>query len=192
MFTASFGQGGFRTTRVHRGPQQRAAGGDAPPENRSLFVQLLPILILFGFSILSSLPSIFTALFSTPDPGYSFSPSRPYTSERLTSTYKVAYYVSQTEFSKHGIFESIPEAYRSSPQAGDYSALLRGYEAGIERSYVAALRNACSQEYDYREARIERNRGLFGIGADWDTIKKIQAEKMPNCEKLQQLGLLSS
>ena len=176
-------------------PRRAAAGGGqraqaAQEDHRSIFVQLLPLLLLFGITLLSSLPSILTDIFSTPDPGYSFTSARPYTAERMTTTYNIPYFVSPNEFNNHPIYESIPESHKSSKKAGEYSAKLRSFEIGIERQYVSGLKNQCSREYDYKEARIERNRGVFGFGADWDAIKKIQAEPMPSCEKLQQMGVL--
>ena len=68
VFTTSFGPGGFRTTRIHttRGrPTQEQQQQSATP--RSHFVQLIPLLILFGFSLLSALPNLLSTP-PVPDP----------------------------------------------------------------------------------------------------------------------------
>ncbi|KAF9006123.1 DnaJ domain-containing protein [Cyathus striatus] len=62
VFTASFGPGGFRTTRMGGGFAGQARQQANETGARSLLVQLLPLLILFGLSLLSAIPN----LFSTP------------------------------------------------------------------------------------------------------------------------------
>ncbi len=52
----TFGGNGFQRQTYARGAP--AEGQNAEP--RSLLVQLLPLLLLFGFSMLSSLPNLFT------------------------------------------------------------------------------------------------------------------------------------
>src|ERR1700685_3145310 len=99
VFTASFGPGGFRTTRVraNRGAGQANAAPDTP---RSMLISLLPLLILFAFSLLSALPNIFTEP-STPDPLFSFAPDRRFNTERRTSGLNIRYHVNNAEFSQH-------------------------------------------------------------------------------------------
>lgn len=40
-----------------------------------------------------------------------------------------------------------------------------------------------------KQQRIENNKGFFGIGADWDNIRRIEKEPLPSCQKLRQLGV---
>jgi len=60
VFTTTFGPGGFRTTRMGGGfggqPRQQGNGNAEP---RSMFLQLLPLFVLFGISLLSALPNLF-------------------------------------------------------------------------------------------------------------------------------------
>jgi len=185
VFTASFGPQGFRTTGV-RGAQRRAA--EPAAENRSLLLQLLPLIILFTISLLSSLPS----LFSTPDPHYSFQATSKYSTERMTSQYKVPYWVNPTEFKAHPIWESIPETHRSEKAAGAVSSKLRGFERVVERTFVSGLQSQCRAELDSQERRMEQHRGLFGIGANWEEVRKIKAEKLPGCDKLKEMNLFTN
>ncbi len=46
----------------------------------------------------------------------------------------------------------------------------------------------CDVQRHNRQARIQANQGLFGIGADWDEIRRIQKEPLASCEKLRGLG----
>ena len=45
----------------------------------------------------------------------------------------------------------------------------------------------CSNEREDKRDRIDRNRGLFGLGADWEKIAQIQNEALPSCERLTAL-----
>ena len=45
----------------------------------------------------------------------------------------------------------------------------------------------CGNEQEDRRDRIDRSRGVFGFGADWEKIAQIQNEKLPSCEKLRKL-----
>ncbi|KAF9512692.1 hypothetical protein BS47DRAFT_1345124 [Hydnum rufescens UP504] len=186
VFSASFGPNGFQRNWARRQatPQQQNAPTTSP------LLQVLPIIIIFVISILGSLPSL-ANLFVTPDPGYSFTPSRTYGLERVTSIYKVPYYVNKQEFETHPIYESIPLSARSLNQAGTVSPKLRSFENGVERVYVGSLRNGCNRELEDKERRMEQHRGFFGFGGDWEKVKQIQAEVMPSCQRLRDMGLLS-
>ncbi|KAL0953857.1 hypothetical protein HGRIS_005032 [Hohenbuehelia grisea] len=101
VFTASFGPGGFRTNRQSTA-QQRPAGNNQPAEARSALVQLLPLLLLFGFSFISSIPSLFSSGPSTvPDPLFSLRPTQRYVVERWTSNLGTPYWVEPKEFWGH-------------------------------------------------------------------------------------------
>lgn len=187
VFTASFGPNGFQ--RTQRRPARAANAEPATPA--SPFVQLLPMIILFAISFLGSLPSILN-LFVTPDPGYSFSPSRTYSSERLTANYRIPYYVNAQEFTSHPIYESIPASSRDLPHVGpSASHKLRTFEQGIERGYVSSLRGTCNREFESKESRMDAHRGVFGFGANPEMIEKIRAEPMPSCQRLRDMGLLA-
>lgn len=187
VFTASFGPNGFQRARTRHHPQ---AQRQQEAQTTSPLLQVLPIIILFIISFLGSLPSL-SSMFTTPDPGYTFSPTRAYSTERITSSYKVPYYVNKQEFESHSIYESIPLSARDSKQAGTTSHKLRSFENGIERVYVGSLRNGCNREAEDKERRMEQHRGFFGIGGDWAKVEEIRVEAMPSCQRLRDMGLLS-
>lgn len=191
VFTASFGPGGFRTTRVR---QQRAGAQNAanaePATPRSILLQLAPLLLLFLFSFLSSVPSLFSTP-PTPDPSYSFSPQSPYTSPRITSTLDIPYYVSPTDFSAHPIWATIPDSHKNVPKAGTYSRELGKFERSIERHWTNEMVRRCERERDLKERRIEQNSGWLGVGADWEAVKRIRKEKLESCEVLKEKNLIT-
>ena len=140
VFTASFGPGGFRTARMggqNRRQEQQAA------EPRSMWMQLLPLFVLFAFSLLNALPSLFSTA-STPDPRFSFSPSARYNLERTTPGLNVKYHVNSAEFSGHPI---AAELARNSNKAGP---TLQRFENNIERVYTQDLYSQCQRGLDRR------------------------------------------
>jgi DnaJ family protein B protein 12 len=66
---------------------------------------------------------------------------------------------------------------------------LRSFERIVEQRYEEHLYDLCRNEFEHRERRIEQQKGFFGFGADWDKVRQIQTEKLPNCEKLSALQL---
>jgi len=187
VFTATFGPNGFQ--RTHTRPTAARGNAEQHTHPVSPLLQVLPIILLFAISFLGSLPNI-ASLFSTPDPGYSFTPSKVYSSERLTSGYKVPYYVDGVEFERHPIYQSIPVASRPSKEAGGTSYKLRLFEQNVERRYVDILRNGCNRELEDKRRRMEQHEGFFGIGADRQKVEQIRNENTPSCQQLRDLGLL--
>ena len=96
----SFGSGGFRTQTFGRSTRTTNANVNAEP--RSIFVQLLPLIILFGFSLLSALPSLLTTP-PVPDPRFAYSETKRYTTEMETGGLGIPYYVNPSEFSNHPV-----------------------------------------------------------------------------------------
>ena len=190
MFTASFGPGGFRTTRVHMGGRRPATAGAAPAQGgdtsiRAVLAQLAPILILFFFTIMSALPNLFGPA-ATPDPRFSFSPTVRYNTLRTTNNLRIPYHVNSKEFNEHPIGVDIVRT----EQAKTYSSLLRTFERTVEQTYVNQLAGRCQRGQEDKQRRKEQKSGIFGIGADWEAVKKIDAEKVESCEELKKLGVL--
>ena len=180
VFTATFGPGGFRTTRVRTngGQQQRQNA-----EPRSIFMQLLPLFILFGFSLLNALPSLFSTP-PTPDPRFSFTQTPRYNIERTTGSLGVKYHVNGAEFSGHPI---AAELARSDKQPGP---ALKKFEANVERAYTQDLYSDCQRAIDRKERLKNQEVGLFGIGTDWEKVRQIDAQPIKSCDELRRLGLL--
>ncbi|KAH9940849.1 DnaJ-domain-containing protein [Epithele typhae] len=177
VFSASFGPGGFRTTRMRtnmRPEQQQQAA-----EPRSMWIQLLPLFILFAFSLL---PSLFTSS-PAPDLRFSFSPSSRYNLERTTNGLNVKYHVNSVEFSGHPIAAELARNDNSQPH-------LRRFESNVERAYTQDLYAQCQRGLDRKQRREDQEVGIFGIGTDWKKVEQIKAEPIESCDKLRQMGLL--
>ncbi|EJD07708.1 DnaJ-domain-containing protein [Fomitiporia mediterranea MF3/22] len=180
VFTASFGPGGFRTTRVHMGgrraqPQQRE--GDMPV--RTLLAQLAPLIILFLFTFLSAVPNLFSSP-RTPDPRYSFTPSSRFTTGRETEGLNVKYFVNQAEFAAHPIAKDLEDA---STRSDGRSSLLDRFERNVEANYIDQVYMLCQRDQERQQRRKEAKMGFLGLGSDWDAIRAINAEKLESCEE---------
>lgn len=183
VFTASFGPGGFRTTRVHANGQAPRGAANGQGEPRSVLMQLLPLLLLFAFSILSALPSIFNT--TTPDPHFAFSPTSRYNVERETSNLGIRYHVNGPEFLNHPKIAA--DLAAGSLRRG---STLSRFESNVEHVYTQDRYADCRRRVDERERRKEAEIGFFGVGTDWEKVKKIQAEEFESCEELKRLGVL--
>ncbi|OBZ73943.1 putative J domain-containing protein C17A3.05c [Grifola frondosa] len=179
MFTATFGPGGFRTTRVRTNvrPERQET------QSRSIFVQLLPLFLLFAFSLLNALPTLFGST-STPDPRFAFVPSPRYNVERYTGGLGVKYHVNSAEFSGHPI---AAELARNENKPGPE---LRRFEGTVERAYTQDLYAKCQRGLDVKQRKKELETGMFGFGTDWEKVRKIDEEVVESCEQLRNMGLL--
>jgi len=178
IFT-TFGPGGFRTTRVRTGGAPQQQQNNQP---RSMIMQLLPLFILFGFTLLNALPSLFS-MPTTPDPHVSFSTSSRFNVERRTAGLGVKYHVNSAEFTGHPIGAELARDKTGGP-------LLKTFERKIERDYTQSLLNDCRRGMRRKETRKEEEVGIFGIGTDWNKVKGIEEERIPSCDELRSLGVL--
>lgn len=184
VFTASFGPGGFRTTRMRtnmRGAQQQAEG----TQGRSLLMQLLPLIILIAFTFLSAIPDLFST--SIPDPRYSFSPSSRFDVERHTGGLGIKYHVNGHEFNKHPHIAA--DLAKGTYQPG---SALSQFEGQVERVYTNDLYGKCQRGVEMRQRKRDAEVGVFGIGTDWEKVKAIETEKIESCEELKRLGVIRS
>nr|GAT45738.1 predicted protein [Mycena chlorophos] len=197
VFTTSFGPGGFRTTRMGGGtPRQQQQQGNAEP--RSMFIQLLPLIILFAFSILSALPNLFTTP-PVPDPLFAWTPTSTYTTERHTGGLGVQFFVDANEIMRHpvigaelardGIDWRKLTAERNPAKAGP---ALTKFERVVDNTYTQKLYTECQAGTDRKMRLKEAEIGVFGIGTDWAKVEKISKEPIPSCDELRALGLLRS
>ena len=118
---------------------------ETPPPS---WVQMLPIIFLLIIGLISWLPG----LLSTPDPGYQWRSTTPWTLHKQTSSINVDYYVNPREWSRHPIYESIPEDKRGQKQAGTYSNKLKRFEADIEQHFISTLRQQVSPSFVFTDA----------------------------------------
>lgn len=184
VFSASFGPSGFRTTQMGGGaPRQRGANANANTPSSGL-VQLLPLLLLMLFSIINVIPGLFSTP-ATPDPRFGFSPSARYDQQRTTAGMGITYHVNSAELRSHPVLG--PEIARGAGAAG---GALGNFEGSVERAYTRELYGRCQAGMDSKERRKEREVGIFGLGADWEKVKQIEEEKVPECEELRRLGVI--
>jgi DnaJ family protein B protein 12 len=152
-----------------------------------MLISLLPLLILFTFSILSALPNIFSES-PTPDPRFSFSPDHRYNTERHTSGLKIRYHVNNVEFSQHPGIASELAAQTAGNRRG--TGALRRFEGNVERVYTHELYGQCQRGIDKRERIKNAEIGFLGIGTDWERVREIEREPVESCEELKKLGVL--
>ncbi|SOV06657.1 related to HLJ1 - Co-chaperone for Hsp40p [Ustilago sp. UG-2017a] len=171
--TFSFGGPGMRTHQFRqRRPGPRRA--HAEPQNASILLQLLPLLVLGLFSLLAYAPS----LFSTPDPSFSWTPSTTYKTQRMTEKHHIPYYVNDNQFNNHPFV------------TGERSKKdIAGFEGRVENAYKQAMYSSCERQREYQERRLAATRGFLGIGGDEEAAKRIMAEVYDSCEKLKQFGI---
>ena len=190
-------------------------------------MQLLPLIILFGFSFLSALPSFFTTP-PVPDPRFAYSATSRYTTEMETGGLGIPYYVNPKEFSNHPVIgvelakegvkigrvveERVVETPADSTKDGDKEKdtqrqsktrkvvrgkgkkrgpALRKFEDTVERHYTQELYSRCQRGIDRKQREKEAEVGIFGIGTDWDKVRKIDSEVIESCEELKRFGLLT-
>lgn len=199
--------------------QAGGGGGGARPNQaqQPAWVQLLPLFILIGFSLLTQLPSLFTTS-PPPDPSYSFERSSFHDLHRQTHTHaKVDYFVNTRQYATHPYFQSLvttntehmpfkpttedrksadyvrqivehAKSYQDLPEKIRVPRDYLRFEQSIEQAYLQRLQSMCNYEVQHRNERLQRARGFFGLGADWDEVKRIEAEELKNCSKLRALG----
>jgi DnaJ family protein B protein 12 len=184
VFTATFGPGGFQTRRAGGGA---ATAQDASP--RSFLIQLLPLIILFGFSLLSALPNLFSTP-PVPDPRFAFQSSSRYNTQRETNGLGINYYVNQGEFQKHPVIgvELAREGAKASPKTR--GPALKKFEDSVDQVYTRDLYVQCQRGVDRKNRLKENEIGVFGIGTDWEKVKKIEQEPIESCEELKRLHIL--
>lgn len=182
----TFGPGGFRATRM--GGQPRARNPQMN-DTRSIFLQLLPLLIIFGLSLLSALPSLFSPA-PLPDPRYAFQGSPKFNVERHTQRLGVRYFVNGAEFTKHPVIGAEVAREKAGNAKGQRGPGLVKFEGSVEQAYTQDLYMQCQGGIDRRERRKEVEIGIFGIGTDWEKVRKIEQEKVESCEELKRLGVL--
>lgn len=208
VFSTTFSNGSFRTAR-------RAAQPEANAAPRSMFIQLLPLFLLFGFSLLSALPSLFAPT-PIPDPRFSYAHTARYNAQMETGKLGIHYYVNPSELTAHPaigaefaregikIGNAGEERKSDTTETQDESkkeVKIRGkgkkrgpalakFEDTVEQIYTQDLYSRCQRGVDRKERAKEVEVGLFGIGTDWDKVKKIESEVIESCEELRRLGIL--
>lgn len=232
-----FGGGGFSfhgPGGVRMGGQQpRRRPGQPEPASTptSTWLQVLPLLMLFAFSILTQLPSLF-GMSGPADPDFDFSPSARYSVPQHThSDHAVPYFVIPHQFAAHPIYADVLDAnpqlnFQSKYPPGtahhkkDLHAHLRKqqplampvdesagttaakakpkltvpkslakFEREVEKQYTHVLHQHCRHQIEDRNDQLQRARGIFGIGADWDRVQRLTDMRLDKCEELRRMGV---
>ena len=187
-------------------------------------MQLLPLIILFGFSLLSALPSLLTTP-PVPDPRFAYSETKRYNTEMETGGLGIHYYVNPTEFSNHPVIgaelakegvkvgrvveervaessDSVKDGEKDTQKQSKTRKVVRGkgkkrgpalrkFEDTVDRLYTQDLYSRCQRGLDRKQREKEAEVGIFGIGTDWDKVRKIESEVIESCEELKRFGLLA-
>ncbi|KAF8242221.1 DnaJ-domain-containing protein [Wilcoxina mikolae CBS 423.85] len=180
-----FGFGGGPGIRVHQfgtGPgmrrrrtgnqrannEQPEEGADEPTNLTRIFWQLLPLILFFLLPILSGLFSG-DGEQKLRGPQFAMDSQPPYTHMRITPEHKIPFYVNPKDL--EGL------AMR------DITNLGKRAEAAIVNAYSAG----CSREELVKQQMLQDAQGFFFT--DQDMLKRAKEMQMPNCRKLQELGV---
>jgi DnaJ family protein B protein 12 len=143
--------------------------------------------------------AIWSALFSErvlPDPDFRFYRSTSYDTERTTTTTDiigrsypvrggVTYFVNKGQWMAHPTLRDVVPI----PGEDVYHRALARFELKVEKRYLELRYDVCVRAIEKRERMIDAKRGVFGIGADWEGIKKLKEERIEACEEVKQWGI---
>jgi DnaJ family protein B protein 12 len=62
------------------------------------------------------------------------------------------------------------------------------FEGSVERAYTRELYTLCQIGLQRKESRKNAEVGIFGIGTDWDKVRRIEEEVVDSCQELRRLG----
>jgi DnaJ family protein B protein 12 len=82
------------------------------------------------------------------------------------------------------------EGVKASSSSKTRGPALKKFEDTVDQVYTRDLYNQCQRGLDRKNRLKENEIGLFGIGTDWEKVKKIEAEPIESCERLKQLGII--
>lgn len=164
----TFGGPGMRTHyyRPGAGARARQAGQQSAQTNQTaMWFQLLPLLILLLFTILSYLPNLFTV----SDPDFRWRPTSLHRAQRTTFDRGISYYVDPVAFAKHPYVTATTTSTRQGGNVQRFSREknspeLRAFERRVEESWMKELYRQCESAQEYKTRRIIDAQGFFGFG----------------------------
>ncbi|KAI9264444.1 DnaJ domain-containing protein [Sporodiniella umbellata] len=149
----------FNTAGGPRQAQQQRTGW-------SIFLQILPLLFLFGYTILSG-------LFTEDVPNFAFQSSSVYSHPRMTSHHQVRYYVNPSTFRPY-------QENRNS---------LSKFEYQVEKDWVQTLQQRCYIERKQRQNLLEKSRGTFGfLNRNEKLYQEALNMELKNCNEIKKFG----
>lgn len=169
-----FNLGGGPGIRIHQfgggRPRRRPRDPNAPPEAPASLTQtlisLLPLLLLFGLPLLSSL---FSGGGSSGPTMRFDNPVSPHTEHRVSSRMNVDYYVNPVDI------------------RGFSSHKLAQLDRTAEVEFVSRLKVGCEQEVQQRNQLLQEAQGWFS--SDLDKIQQARDLPMSSCKKLDSMGI---
>ncbi|XP_052858635.1 dnaJ homolog subfamily B member 12 isoform X1 [Drosophila gunungcola] len=152
-----FFNGGIPQQNVFMRQQRRRhqAREERDGNNSSALINLLPILLLIGLSMMSS--------FFISDPMYSLTPSHKYSVKRETNALKIPYYVKDNFYS-------------------EYQGSVARLEESVEEDFVNHLKHSCSRERNYRDSMLAKAR-TFGDRDLYRKAQNINTPSCENLQK---------
>ncbi|EPS35731.1 hypothetical protein H072_10852 [Dactylellina haptotyla CBS 200.50] len=178
-----FDLGGGPGIRIHhfggpnprRRPNQNQGEAEAEADNSlgSTILRLLPLILIFAFSLLSSILSGFGGA-GNGTPGYSgpsirWVPKAPYIEKRITPDYKIPFYVNPAE------------TVNLSPTN------LNRLGRHAENIYIGKLQDECTNEYEKKQEKIQESQGWFFV--DQKKFQEAMAIQLRSCQRLTDLGV---
>lgn len=142
----------MRQRRFHRAEHQQR---EQQP-SYAAFINLLPIILLIGLSMMSS--------FFISDPIYSLQPSQKFSVARKTQNFKIPYYVKDN-------FHS------------EYQGSVGRLEASVEEDYLTNLKHSCYRERNYKETMFAKARN-FGDRELYHKAQNIQTPSCETLHRL--------
>lgn len=172
QFVFNMGGGpGFRVhqfggARPRRRPREANAQTQPASPGWASLTQLLPLILLFVFPLLSSLFSGGSS--TSTGPSYRFDgPVSPHTMHRTTPRIKIDYYVNPHDVDDFS--------------ARKFSLL----DTRVEKDYVNKLQFECEDEVQERERMIQAAQGWFF--PDVEKMKEARAMELKSCRRLDAL-----
>ncbi|KAI8377913.1 DnaJ domain-containing protein, partial [Radiomyces spectabilis] len=174
--SATFVGPGFRTQTYYTnaGAGRRAqtpsfTSQTAASQSRSsawtILLQILPLLLLFSYSLLSG-------FFSDTTPLFSFQPTSVYSEPRMTQSHYVRYYVDPSAFST--IETDVQKFARLEQQ--------------VEMDWVRGLQASCQNERREQASRLKSARGFMGMFRNEQSYQTALHMPMQSCEEIKKFG----
>lgn len=164
--SATFVGPGFRARSFNNpGQQYQQAQPQQPRSGWTILMQILPLILLFGYTL-------FTGL-SDETPIFSFQSTSVYSQPRMTSSHHVPYYVD-------------PNAFK--PYSSNNHKLSK-VEQQVEVDWVRSLQQTCLYERKQQQTKLNNARGAFGfLGRDEKQYKAALEMKLKSCDELKRFG----
>ena len=170
-FSMRFGGPGMNSFNTRRYQRQQPTAN----QSQSIWSQLLPIIILIGFTLVSYLPSILSSLFTIPPPAFSLDKTVFYSLEKTTPPpNNVKYFVNPSQWRNH------PFSNQNEPPLS--------FSKDVERLLAQRLGRKCKYWLQDRDRKMERYSGFFGIGKDEEKLRQVYSERNESCDKLREMG----